>query len=108
MAQPVAVTDATFETEVVKSEVPTLNDFWAEWCKPCKMIAPILKELATEYDGQLKITKLDVDENQSTAMAFGVMSIPTLILFKDGKPVERIVGYQPKDRLIQTLEPYMS
>jgi thioredoxin 1 len=72
------------------------------------MIAPILKELAAEYDGKLKITKLDVDQNPATAMAYGVMSIPTLILFKDGRPVERIVGYQPKDRLLQTLSSYMS
>ena len=102
------LTDATFDEEVRAADEPVLVDFWAEWCGPCKMIAPILNELAREYDGKLRITKLDVDENPATAMAYGVMSIPTLILFKDGKPVERIVGLQPKDRLIRQLMPHLS
>lgn len=107
MAKPLEVCDTSFEQEVIKSALPTLTDFWAEWCSPCRMIAPILLEIAAKYDGKLKITKLDVDHNPATAMAFGVMSIPTLILFKNGQPVERIVGYQPKERLLKTLQPYL-
>jgi thioredoxin 1 len=104
MAKPVKVTDSTFDKMVVESEQPVLVDFWAEWCGPCKMIAPVLEEIATDLDGKLTIGKLDVDDNQSTAMAFGVMSIPTLLLFKGGKPVERIVGYQPKQQLLGKLQ----
>lgn len=107
MAKPVAVTDENFEQEVLNDSLPTLNDFWATWCGPCKMIAPILNDLAQEYDGKLKITKLDVDANPSTAMAYGVQSIPTLILFKDGRPVERFIGYMPKDRLLKQLTPHL-
>jgi thioredoxin 1 len=107
MSKPVVVSDASFEVDVLHSSLPTLTDFWAEWCGPCKMIAPILNDLAAEYDGKLQITKLDVDENPATAMAYGVMSIPTLILFKDGKPIERIVGYMPKDRLLKQLTPHL-
>jgi len=104
MAAPVKVTDATFEQMVVGSDTPVLVDFWAEWCGPCKMIAPVLDQIATEMDGKLVIGKLDIDENQQTAMAFGVMSIPTLLLFKGGQPVDRIVGYQPKPQLMARLQ----
>ena len=107
MSEAVQVTDATFENDVLNSETPVLVDFWAEWCGPCKMIAPILDELTTEMDGQLVIGKLDVDENPSTAMSYGVMSIPTLLLFKNGEPVERIVGYQPKPQLVGKLQPHL-
>ena len=108
MAHPVVVTDATFESEVVKSDIPVLVDFWAEWCGPCKMIAPIVEELATEYDGTLKVGKLDADQNVNTMMAYGVMGIPTLILFKGGEAIERIVGYMPKDKLVARLQPHLS
>ena len=108
MSKPVKVTDSTFESEVVNASTPVLVDFWAEWCGPCKMIAPVLDELATELDGKLTIGKLDVDHNPDTAMAFGVMSIPTLLLFKDGKPVERIVGFQQKAQLKKHLETHLA
>ncbi|HEC22111.1 MAG TPA: thioredoxin [Chloroflexi bacterium] len=108
MAKPIAVTDETFESEVLDSDLPVLVDFWAEWCAPCKMIAPIVEELAEEYDGRLKVAKLDADENPSTMQAFGIMGIPTLILFKDGEAVERITGYMPKKRLLDRLGPHLA
>ncbi|MCY3904306.1 MAG: thioredoxin [Caldilineaceae bacterium] len=104
----VVVTDANFEDEVIQSELPVLVDFWAEWCGPCKMIAPVLDEIASELDGKLTIGKLDVDENQSTAMAFGVMSIPTLMLFKDGQQVETIVGFQQKAQLLGRIQTHLN
>lgn len=107
MSVPIHVTDDSFEQEVIQSDLPTVVDFWAEWCVPCKRIAPILEEMAAEYNGQLRVAKLDVDENPVTAGQFGVMSIPTLLVFKDGKPAERIVGYMPKERLIDKIKPHM-
>lgn len=104
MSHPVTVTDATFQAEVIDSDVPVLVDFWASWCSPCKMIAPIVEELADEFEGRVKIAKVDVDANPVIPGMFGVMSIPTLMLFKGGKAEERIVGYQPKPKLKAILD----
>ena len=91
-----AVTDDNFETEVLQGPVPVVVDFWAEWCGPCKLVGPVLDELATEYDGRVKVTKLNVDENPSTSAKFGVRSIPTLMFFKDGKMVDQVIGAASK------------
>src|SRR3984893_7825025 len=90
-----AVTDSEFESVVLKSEIPVLVDFWATWCGPCRMIAPIVEQISGELGDKVKVMKMDIDENPSTPMSLGIMSIPTVIIFKDGKPAERTVGYRP-------------
>lgn len=107
MTKPIDVTDETFSEKVLEASLPTLVDFWAVWCMPCKMIAPIVEELAEEYDGRLQVMKLDVDENTETAMRYGVMGIPTLILFKDGSAVEQIQGMRPKAQILSKIEPHL-
>ena len=104
MAHPIEVTDGTFEDEVVKSDIPVVVDFWADWCAPCKMIAPIVEELAEELDGQVKFAKLDVDANPKSATSYGVRGIPTLLIFNGGKPVDQVVGAVPKSVLKRRVE----
>jgi thioredoxin 1 len=104
MSNAIAVTEQTFEGEVLKSPIPVLVDFWATWCGPCKMIAPILEDLAGEYQGKLKVLKLDVDENGGVAAKYSVMSIPTLGIFSKGELIERIVGYMPKEQLKKRID----
>jgi thioredoxin 1 len=106
MAKPVILSDTTFATDVAKGVM--LVDFWATWCGPCKQIAPVVEQIASENDGKMSVGKLDVDVNGATAMKYGVMSIPTLILFKDGQPVERLVGYMPKERLMAKIKPHLN
>ena len=108
MSNAVAVTDADFEVEVEKHEKLTVVDFWATWCGPCRMIAPILDQLAADYDGQVKVTKLDVDANIKTATKFNVRSIPMLLFFKDGKVVDQIVGAVPKMHIEQKLQQHQA
>jgi thioredoxin 1 len=103
MSNHVDVTEETFKTEVLESPVLTVTDLWAEWCGPCKRLSPILDEIATEYEGKIKIAKLDVDANPNIPSQFGVMGIPTLLVFKDGQLLETIVGFQPKERLLPKL-----
>ena len=104
MAGTIVLTDENFSSEVVESSQPVLVDFWATWCGPCRMIAPIVEELSAKYEGKAKIGKVDVDTAQKTAQEFGIRSIPTLLIFKDGKVVEQIIGAVPKQEIVDKLD----
>jgi thioredoxin 1 len=102
------VTDNNFQAEVIESELPVLVDFWAPWCGPCRMVAPVVEEIAQERAGELKVVKMNTDENQQTAVAFNIMSIPTLILFRNGQPAKTVIGAYPKRKLEAELEPALA
>jgi|SRR6056297_476601 len=103
MSKPVKVTDKSFSSEVLKSDQKVLVDFWAEWCGPCRMVAPVVEDIAAEYNDQIKVAKLNVDENQQTASRYGIMSIPTMLVMEDGKVKDKLVGYMPKNKLVNKL-----
>lgn len=107
MSKPVAVTDETFDAEVLQADKPVLADFWAEWCGPCRALAPVLEEIAAERADDMKVVKVDVGSNSATATQYGVMYIPTLILFANGEPVERLVGALSKANLLKKLESHL-
>ncbi|NEQ23129.1 MAG: thioredoxin [Microcoleus sp. SIO2G3] len=107
MSAAVQVTDASFKQDVLESEVPVLVDFWAPWCGPCRMVAPVVDEIAQQYDGQVKVVKLNTDENPNVASQYGIRSIPTLMIFKGGQRVDMVVGAVPKTTLANTLEKYL-
>ena len=102
-----ALTEENFEAEVIKSDKPVLVDFWAEWCGPCRMIAPIVEEISKDLAGKLKVAKIDVDKAQELAAQFNIMSVPTLILFKDGEPVDMIIGAMSKDQMLEKINPQL-
>ena len=104
MSEPTALTDDNFSQEVLQAGTPVLVDFWAAWCGPCRMVAPIVEELVTEYEGRAKVCKLDVDSAQKTAAEFGIRSIPTLLIFKEGKVAEQLIGAVPKQQITEKLD----
>lgn len=101
--KPFTFTDSNFDTEALKSNIPVVVDFWAAWCGPCRMIAPIIEDLATEFDGKVKVGKIDVDENQNVAVRYGVRSIPTVLFIKDGQVKDQIIGALPKSVFIEKI-----
>ena len=102
------VTDSSFDKDVLHSDIPVLVDFWAPWCGPCRMVAPVVSEIAQQYEGQVKVVKLNTDENPNTASKYGIRSIPTLMIFKGGQRVDMVVGAVPKTTLASTLEKHLS
>ncbi len=104
MAKAVEITDSNFDQEVLKAETPVLVDFWAEWCGPCRMVGPVVEELAGDYEGKVKVGKVDVDSNPQISMKYGIRSIPSLLIFKDGEVVDQIVGAVPKPHLQKHLD----
>jgi thioredoxin 1 len=104
VSDQIIVGDSNFDQAVLQAEMPVLVDFWAAWCGPCRMVAPVVEELAEEYEGRIAFAKLDVDQNPKTAGKYGIMSIPTLLIFKNGEPVSHVVGFRPKEELKQSLE----
>jgi thioredoxin 1 len=107
MSTAAQVTDSTFKQEVLDSEIPVLVDFWAPWCGPCRMVAPVVDEISEQYDGQVKVVKVNTDDNPSVASQYGIRSIPTLMIFKGGQRVDMVVGAVPKTTLANTLEKYL-
>ncbi|HIK36082.1 MULTISPECIES: thioredoxin [unclassified Thermosynechococcus] len=107
MSSALSVTDATFEEEVLNSDIPVLVDFWAPWCGPCRMVAPVVDEIANEYEGRVKVVKVNTDENSKVATDFGIRSIPTLMIFKGGQKVDILVGAVPKTKIEATLEQFL-
>ena len=104
MGEPTAIDDTNFDQIVSQAKIPVLVDFWAPWCRPCLMVAPILDELVEEYNGKVSITRMDVDQNPKTAAKYSIMSIPTMLIFKKGKPISQIVGFRPKPELKRSLD----